>query len=99
MHYVGYIESQAVVTARTIVEDDGAWHIQRVATLNNQRHKGYAKEIMKCIEEIAVDDKIPYLTLGAQDQAQEFYSKLGFNVVGDGFLDAGIPHHRMNKKL
>ncbi|MDV7758642.1 GNAT family N-acetyltransferase [Liquorilactobacillus mali] len=98
-HYVGYVENQAVVTARTIEEDDGAWHIQRVAALNSQRHKGYAKELMKCIEEMAVEEKIPYLTLGAQDQAQNFYSKLGFKVVGEGFLDAGIPHHKMNKKL
>ncbi|MFT9373718.1 GNAT family N-acetyltransferase [Liquorilactobacillus hordei] len=98
MHYVGYVDNQAVVTAR-IVEGNGAWHIQRVATLNSQRHKGYAKELLKCIEEIAVEDKVPYLTLGAQDQAQDFYSKLGFEVVGVGFLDAGIPHHKMNKKL
>ena len=42
---------------------------------------------------------MPYLTLGAQDTAQDFYKKLGYEVVGEGFLDAEMPHHRMDKKL
>lgn len=99
VHYVGYVDSKAVVTARTVNEEDGAWHIQRVATLKEYRSKGYAKEIMKCIEEIAINEDIPYLTLGAQDQAQDFYIKLGFNVSGEGFYDAGIAHHKMTKTL
>ena len=35
----------------------------------------------------------------AQDTAQAFYKKLGYEVVGEGFLDAEMPHHRMDKKL
>ena len=33
--------------------------------------------------------------LGSQDQAIPFYERLGFNIVGEGFVDAGIPHHWM----
>ena len=35
--------------------------------------------------------------LGAQDYAIPFYERLGFAVDGDGFMDAGIPHHWMQK--
>ena len=37
------------------------------------------------------------LRLDAQDRAISFYEKIGFTVVGDGFLEAGIPHHAMER--
>ena len=39
------------------------------------------------------------LRLEAQDYAIPFYEKLGFTVVGEGFLDANIPHHAMEKTV
>lgn len=98
-HYTGYVNGQAVVTARAKVEADGAWHLQRVATKKAYRGQGLAKKLLLAIETDARASQVPYLTLGAQDQAQEFYLKLGYHVVGEGFLDADIPHHRMDKDL
>ncbi|MDZ7834245.1 MAG: GNAT family N-acetyltransferase [Alkalibacterium sp.] len=39
------------------------------------------------------------LILDSQDHAIPFYEKEGFEVQGDGFLDAGIPHHFMKKNI
>ncbi|KRM84554.1 GNAT family N-acetyltransferase [Liquorilactobacillus vini] len=98
-YYVGYLDSAPAATARVIEQVDGGWHIQRVATLKKFRRQGLARQILNFIEAKAKKAGIPYLTLGAQDQAQGFYLKLGYSVIGDGFLDAGIKHHRMEKKL
>ncbi|WP_281165854.1 GNAT family N-acetyltransferase [Liquorilactobacillus sicerae] len=98
-YYVGYLDSTPVTTVRVIEQADGAWHLQRVATLKKFRQQGLARRMLNFVEESAKKSEVPYLTLGAQDQAQGFYLKLGYNVVGDGFLDAGIKHHRMEKKL
>ena len=57
------------------------------------------KKLLQYIEHKAKENKLAYLTLGAQDQAQGFYLSLGYHVVGAGFLDAGINHHRMDKKI
>jgi predicted GNAT family N-acyltransferase len=37
------------------------------------------------------------LRIEAQDYTIPFYEKMGFAVVGDGFLEANIPHHAMEK--
>ncbi|WP_311408241.1 GNAT family N-acetyltransferase [Liquorilactobacillus uvarum] len=98
-YYVAYKGKIAVATARILHEKDGAWHIQRVATLKDYRHQGFAKKLLEKIEADAVSEGAAYLTLGAQDQARAFYLALGYVAVGDGFMDAGIPHHRMDKKI
>ncbi|KRL01848.1 GNAT family N-acetyltransferase [Liquorilactobacillus capillatus] len=98
-YYVAYQQGQPAATARIMAESNGAWHIQRVATLKEYRHQGCAKLLLEKIEEQARAQAVPYLTLGAQDQAQGFYRALGYRVVGPSFLDAGIPHHTMEKRL
>ena len=97
-HYVLYYKGKPAATARTSSEQAG-WHIQRVATFKSNRKLGLAKRQLSKIEEDARQSKVAYLTLGAQDSAQGFYTKLGYQVVGAGFLDAGIAHHRMDKSL
>jgi predicted GNAT family N-acyltransferase len=37
------------------------------------------------------------LRIEAQDYTIPFYEKMGFTVVGDGFLEANTPHHAMEK--
>ncbi|WP_025022422.1 GNAT family N-acetyltransferase [Ligilactobacillus hayakitensis] len=95
MYYCGYINEKAVSCARVTVEENGAWHIQRVATIEAFRKQGFSSQIIKAIIEDAKKAQVTEINLGAQDQAQEFYVKLGFKVVGEGFEDAGIAHHKM----
>ncbi|MBA1393976.1 GNAT family N-acetyltransferase, partial [Lactobacillus sp. XV13L] len=98
-YYVLYRERKPVATTRFYTTEDNGWHIQRVAVLKPYRRQGYAKQLLLYIEDQAQKAHIDYLTLGAQDQAQGFYSKLGFVVQGPQFLDAGIKHHKMVKYL
>ena len=86
-------------SVRALLENENTWHIQRVACLKEFRRQGLAKKLLQYIEHKAKENKLAYLTLGAQDQAQGFYLSLGYHVVGAGFLDAGINHHRMDKKI
>ena len=39
------------------------------------------------------------IVLHAQDHALGFYERCGYEVEGDGFEEAGIPHHKMRKPL
>jgi predicted GNAT family N-acyltransferase len=39
------------------------------------------------------------VTLAAQTHALGFYERAGFHVVGDPFMDAGIPHRLMVRDL
>jgi len=93
-----YLDDKAVATARFYPTDDNGVHVQRVAVLKEFRNQGLASFLLKDIFRKAKKD-YQYIILGAQDQAQEFYKKLGFHVVSDQYLDAGILHHDMRLDL
>lgn len=99
LYFVGYDNSQPLVTARVQKEDSKTWHVERVAVKKSARGKKLGSQILMEVEDSARKAGISLLTLGAQDHAQEFYSKLGFKVKGEGFLDAGIEHHKMDKEI
>ena len=93
-----YIDGIPAATARYFPTEDNGIHIQRVAVLKEFRKKGLASSLLKDIfKRVRGDYK--YIILGAQDQAQDFYKKLGLHVVSDQYLDAGILHHDMRLDL
>ncbi|GBG94330.1 GNAT family acetyltransferase [Ligilactobacillus salitolerans] len=99
LYFVGYLGAKPVVTARVLKEAAQTWHVQRVAVIKSCRGQQVGAQILAEIERTGKKYGISRLTLGAQDQAQKFYLKQGFTVEGAGFLDAGIPHHTMNKHI
>ncbi|QBO36471.1 GNAT family N-acetyltransferase [Periweissella cryptocerci] len=99
-HYVGYLTpDEPITTARISKDKPGNWHIQRVATTKAARGKGYSTALLKQVEADAREKHVKTLDLGAQIQAKGFYEALGYQVVGEQFLDAGAPHVRMVKEL
>ncbi|AXY25143.1 GNAT family N-acetyltransferase [Suicoccus acidiformans] len=99
-HVVGYIEDEAVVTARLYINDANQAKVQRVATAKAYRGKQYGSQLLDTIEAWAQDKALKGLVLSAQDTAIPFYEKNGYHVSSpDGYLDANIPHHDMLKLL
>lgn len=98
-YVVGYIDDKPVATARVLPIGQDTYKIQRVAVLKNYRGKQLGKKLMLEIEQYALQNKQSYLILGAQDHAIGFYSNVGYTIAGNGYLDAGIPHHDMKKEI
>ena len=97
--YIGLINDHPVATARYRIKDK-AGKIERVAVLSDHQGKGLGKTmILHLINEIKSNHDISEIILGGQDQAIPFYEKLGFTTYGDGYMDAGIPHHMMRMKI
>lgn len=100
LHIVGYEDDKAVCTARLLKKDDNSVKVQRVAVLSTYRKRGIGRQLLDFIEETAKNNlNGSRLILDSQDHAISFYEKEGYTVQGDGFLDAGIPHHFMQKKI
>ncbi|WP_439425375.1 GNAT family N-acetyltransferase [Oenococcus alcoholitolerans] len=100
IHFVGYIDDWSpAATARVYQEEKNAWHIGRVAVVKKQRRRGFALKILYQIEKIASENKISELHLDSQIQALPLYEKAGFKPKGTVFLDAGIQHRKMFKKI
>ncbi|MGH1374090.1 MAG: GNAT family N-acetyltransferase [Cellvibrionaceae bacterium] len=90
-------DGQAVATGRIDLEKDGK--VGRVAVLPAYRGSGLGEKIMDALEQIARDSQQKKLWFHAQSSAIGFYQKLGYTIVSDRFLEAGIPHQTMEKTL
>lgn len=65
-----------------------------------KRYMGLGTEIVEKAVEVAKEKfGAEELTIEAQTYARPFYEKLGFYKTSEPFLDAGIEHIQMKKKL
>ena len=78
-------------------ENDGEIHIGRV--LSVQHNIGLGTKLMNKSLEYFLKNGVKSIVLNSQITAVRFYEKLGFNTVGEEFIEAGIPHIKMVKYL
>ncbi|MFD2443238.1 GNAT family N-acetyltransferase [Bacillus sp. CGMCC 1.16607] len=97
-HFILYSDKRAIGAGRFRVLD-GIGKVERICVRKEARGTGAGKEIMRGIEDFAKANQIPSLKLNAQTQAIPFYESLGYEIVSEEFLDAGIPHKTMKKTL
>lgn len=97
-HFVLYHEGTPVGAGRfRILNDYGK--VERICVLKKARKRGAGKAIMMKIEQFALAQGLHQLKLNAQTHAIPFYAELGYEVVSEEFLDAGMPHKTMVKKI
>ncbi|MCH6268719.1 MULTISPECIES: GNAT family N-acetyltransferase [Neobacillus] len=97
-HFVLYHEGSPVGAGR-FRNVEGYGKVERICVLKEARNIGAGKAIMETIESHAREKDFRKLKLNAQTQAIPFYEKLGYEVVSEEFMDAGIPHKTMVKNL
>lgn len=88
IHFLAFENDYAVGTARLL--HDG--QIGRVAVLRDWRGLNIGAMLMKAAIEAAERRGLMEQKLTAQVHAAAFYERLGFTVVSEEFLEAGIPH-------
>ncbi|MFD1705662.1 GNAT family N-acetyltransferase [Siminovitchia sediminis] len=98
-HFVLYDETGKAAGAGRFRILNGKGKVERICILPKYRGKGAGAQVMQAIEDYAKTALVDELVLSAQTYAIPFYEKLGYKVVSDEFLDAGIPHRKMTKKL
>lgn len=73
------------------------FHVGRLLT--TVRNKGYGRSIFHtCLNE-AKRQGAKRVVIDAQTHAIGFYEKFGFKVISDEFMEAGIPHKKMELDL
>jgi predicted GNAT family N-acyltransferase len=97
-HFVLYQNQKPIGAGRLRFVDEYG-KVERICVLKDSRAGGAGKALMDRIESYANEKGINRLKLNAQTHAIPFYSKAGYEVVSDEFLDAGIPHKTMLKQL
>lgn len=99
MHVAAYQSGQVIATARLFAEKEAVWHLGRVAVRKPWRGQGVGALLVNEAEKKAKECGAEKIVLGAQVSKQVFYEKQGYSVCGKGYLDEGVPHIEMEKKL
>src|SRR5699024_8312914 len=96
IHFVGYQDGTPVAASRMRFLDEYA-KLERVCIIKEERGKGYGRDIILFMEQIAKEKGYNASKLNGQTYAEPFYQKLGYETISGEFMDAGIPHVAMKK--
>jgi predicted GNAT family N-acyltransferase len=99
VHFVVEADSGVVGTARLVPVSPGVARIGRVCLLPGARGRGWGERLLAAVIEEARTAGLCELVLSAQAPAVAFYERFGFQVEGDPFVEAGIPHRGMRMRL
>ncbi|MBA4536406.1 GNAT family N-acetyltransferase [Bacillus aquiflavi] len=97
-HFVLYDDTLPIGAGRLRMIDEYG-KIERLCILKENRKCGAGKIIMSKIEEFAKHQQVNKVKLNAQKHAIPFYTRLGYQIISDEFLEAGIIHRTMEKML
>lgn len=73
--------------------------VRQMAVHANLQRKGIGASLMSFSENIARDKGCRALTMHARETAIGFYEKFGYRIIGDPFVEVGLPHRIMEKPL
>lgn len=95
-HHVLLHEDEALVGYARVLDDGSEWRIGRVVLARAGRGRGLADMLMHTALQVCLGRDV---VLDAQAPLAAWYSSHGFAVDGDEFLEDGIPHLPMRRKV
>ncbi len=102
-HVVGTNENHEIVALARIVPPENNYNtpsIGRVIVNEKFRSFGYGHDLMRKCVQIALEKfGMVDIHLSAQAHLEHFYSAHGFESTGKSYLEDGIPHVEMIKKI
>lgn len=96
-HLLVFEDHEAIATGRIDLDQDGK--IGRVAVLASKRRQGIGAAVMARLHEIGKRNGLNKVWCHAQVTAVPFYERLGYQIIGATFYEAGIEHVRMERQI
>lgn len=100
-HFVAYNEQHIPVGAGRLrpLSNTEAAKVERICVAKHERGNTLGAQIMHVLENVALEKGIQTLLLHAQEHAEDFYQRLGYQTISEPFDEAGIIHVKMKKEL
>lgn len=98
-HAVALAGGRVVGTGRLVVQPGGVGRVGRMAVDRALRRAGVGERILAALEERARADGLAEIELHAQCYVEAFYARAGYARDGAPFVEAGIDHVVMRKRL
>jgi predicted GNAT family N-acyltransferase len=99
LHLVAVDDDERVVATCRLVADGETVKLGRVAVAASARRRGIASRLLAEGEARAQGLGARRIALAAQTGAMELYERAGYAPYGERFMDAGIEHLMMEKRL
>lgn len=96
---VALYEDRVVACLMAKALPDACWKLRQMAVIPALQGKGIGKGLISFMEAEALTQGICTLELHARETAVGFYEGAGYAILGERFLEVGIPHWKMEKKL
>ena len=93
MHIICKLDGKVVATGRLTIQK-GWGKVERIAVLEGHRGKGIGKMVTLYLIKLEKERDVKGIYAHIQTYAVDFYKKLGFQLEGEIFVEAGIDHYR-----
>ena len=98
-HAIAMVNGKVVGAGRVLYLDSGDAKIGRMAVDEAWRRKGIGRHVLMSLEEAARQRGSREAILHAQTYVKSFYASHGYIEEGEVFLEVGIEHVQMRKRL
>jgi predicted GNAT family N-acyltransferase len=98
-HFGLFKESLLLASAQLVSSENGVYKMRQVAVNPESQNQGLGSELVYHLEQWVLAQNGNQVVLHARTTAVPFYLKLNYQCEGSEFLEVGIPHFRMYKKL
>ncbi|MDJ0657928.1 MAG: GNAT family N-acetyltransferase [Crocosphaera sp.] len=100
IQFLAYLDGEPVGTTRIRYIDESTAKIERLAVLSKARGQGIGTALLKtAIAFIQGQKNYQKIIIHAQVYIQALYEKLGFQPIGDRFIEGDILHIKMVKLI
>ena len=100
VHMVGVDGSGTVIaTCRLLLFDDGECRLGRMVVAAERRGEGVGRDLLVAARDEAVSRGAHQIVLHAQTRAEPFYARSGYAPEGNRFMEEGIEHIQMRKRI
>ena len=98
-HFGILLGDQLVACLMIVPKGEGLVQLRQMAVRADLHGRGFGRYLVKGVEPLLRASGVEKVFLNARWTAIEFYRKLGYEPVGDRFIEVGIPHLRMEKSI
>lgn len=99
-HALLNFENEIIGTARILMPDLDHFVLGRIVVDKTYRDFGLGRLLVKeLVKHCIVECKAKVISMSAQVYLIDFYQSLGFNTVGDQYLEDDIPHIKMTMEV
>jgi len=98
-HIVAITEGQVIGCLVMVPKPEGGVKMRQVAVEPALQGRGLGTRLVSFCEEWARTEGFSRIELSARETAVRFYERLGYEIVGEPFVEVTIPHRKMVKKI